>query len=365
MRHQDLAGRDAATVRAAIRAGRYRGRTAGLAPGRSRANLVVPPGADALDYLRFCPRNPMPCPVVGVTDTGDPRRATLGDVDPRVDPSSFRIHRDGRPGGDVTDVSDFFGRDLLGAAPGCSSTFGHAPVAAGIDLRHVAHDRKVPTFRTRPPLAAKAPFWTGTVPAETGPEVALTTRDQMNVGVGDVLPLRGDGVYDVATTVADHAVADAPELEGLDVPMIAMDAASAEAMVDAARPAAADIFADRFDAHVLAIAPCPPQVVFCDAEIGGLDDLEGLKARASGRMTAEFLEALGAEGVDVSFAEAPGAPRKGVVDRAVTGAGSGCSAGWWEVSTHLLPIPLGGRDGVATAVNKGKRNAPRPSGGTG
>ena len=40
-------------------------------------------------------------------------------------------------------------------------------------------------------------------------------------------------------------------------------------------------------------------------------------------MTAKFLEALGAEGVDVSFAEAPGAPRKGVVDRAVTGAGSG------------------------------------------
>jgi len=40
----------------------------------------------------------------------------------------------------------------------------------------------------------------------------------------------------------------------------------------------------------------------------------------------------------------------------VTGAGSGYSAGWWEVSTHLLPIPLGGWDSVVTAINMDKWN---------
>ena len=197
----------------------------------------------------------------------------------------------------------------------------------------------------------EAPFWSETIPAETGLEVALTTHDQMGLAVGDVFALLGDGVYDVAMTVADYAVADAPEFEGLDVLMIAMDAATARDMVEVARPMVADIFADRFNSHVLAVAPYPPQVVFCNAEIGGLDDLEGLKIRASGRMTAKFLEALGAEGVNVSFAEVPGALQRGVVDCAVTGAGSGYSAGWWEVSTHLLPIPLGGWDSVVTAVN--------------
>ena len=68
-------------------------------------------------------------------------------------------------------------------------------------------------------------------------------------------------------------------------------------------------------------------------------------------MTAKFLEALGAEGVNVAFSEVPGALQKGVVDCAVTGAGSGYSAGWWEVSTHLLAIPLGGWDPVVTAIN--------------
>ena len=205
----------------------------------------------------------------------------------------------------------------------------------------------------------EAPFWSDTLPAASGGKinVSLTTHNQMNLGVGDVFRLLGDGVYDVAMTVADYAVADAPELEGLDVPLLALTAVEARAMVDAARPMLADIYKARFNSHVLAIAPYPPQVVFCNAEIGGLDDLQGLKVRASGRMTAKFLEALGAEGVNVSFSEVPGALQKGVVDCAVTGAGSGYSAGWWEVSTHLMPIPLGGWDSVVTAINMDKWNS--------
>ena len=206
------------------------------------------------------------------------------------------------------------------------------------------------------------PFWTETLPeaAATDLEVALTTHDQMGLGTGDVYNLLGQGVYDVGMTVADYAVADAPELEGLDVPLVAVDAADAKAMVDAARPMVDDIYADRFNSKVLAIAPYPPQVVFCNAEIASLADLEGLKIRASGRMTAKFLEALGAEGINVSFSEVPGALQKGVVDCAVTGAGSGYSAGWWEVSTHLMTLPLGGWDPVVTAVNMDKWNSLSP-----
>ena len=205
----------------------------------------------------------------------------------------------------------------------------------------------------------EAPFWTETLPAASDGaiEVSLTTHDQMGLGVGDVYRLLGQGVYDVAMTVADYAVADAPELEGLDVPLVATDAAEAREMVNAARPMVEDIYAERFNSKVLAIAPYPPQVVFCNAEVSSLSDLEGKKVRASGRMTAKLLEALGAEGINVAFSEVPGALQKGVVDCAVTGAGSGYSAGWWEVSTHLMPIPLGGWDSVVTAMNMDKWNS--------
>ncbi len=205
----------------------------------------------------------------------------------------------------------------------------------------------------------EAPFWNETLPEASGGRitVSLTTHDQMGVGPGDVFRLLGDGVFNVGMTVGDYAVSDAPALEGLDVPLIATTAEAAKQMVDAARPMVEEIFKTRFNSRVLAIAPYPPQVVFCNAEIASLEDLKGKKIRASGRMTAKFLEALGAEGVNISFSEVPGALQRGVVDCAVTGAGSGYSAGWWEVSTHLMTLPLGGWDPVVTAINLESWNA--------
>lgn len=202
----------------------------------------------------------------------------------------------------------------------------------------------------------EAPFWNEKLPAASDGKIKanLTTHDQMGIGGADVYRMLGQGVFDVGMTVADYAVSDSPALEGLDVPLIANDATSAQAMVEAARPMVDDIYRDVFNSKVLGIAPYPPQVVFCNADITGLADLKGKKIRASGRMTGKLLEALGAEAINVSFGEVPGALQRGVVDCAVTGAGSGYSAGWWEVSTHLLPIPLGGWDPVVTAMNMDK-----------
>lgn len=205
----------------------------------------------------------------------------------------------------------------------------------------------------------EAPFWNEHLPSASGNTLtaALTTHNEMGLGLGDIYNLLADGVYDVAMTVADYAVADAPELEGLDVPLVALDADSARAMVEAARPMVEDIFRARFNSHVLAIAPYPPQIVFCNKPIDGLDSLRGLKVRGSGRMTAKLLEALGAEGVNVNFGEVPGALQRGAIDCAVTGAGSGYSAGWWEVSTHVMTLPLGGWDPVVTAINLNRWNS--------
>ncbi len=202
----------------------------------------------------------------------------------------------------------------------------------------------------------ESPFWTEALPEASGGKISveMTTFDQMGVKGGDVFRLLSDGVFDVGMTVADYTVGDAPELEGLDVPLIATDPAAARKMVDAARPMVEDIMRDRFGAKLLAIAPYPPQVVFCNAEISALQDLEGKKIRGSGRMTTKFLEALGAEGVNLGFSEVPGALERGVIDCAITGSGSGYSAGWWESSTHLMTLPLGGWDSVATAMNRDK-----------
>lgn len=207
------------------------------------------------------------------------------------------------------------------------------------------------------------PFWTETIPQESNGaiDVTLTTFDQMGVAGGDVFRMLSDGIFDVGMTVADYTVGDAPELEGLDVPLVATEADQARRMVEAARPMVSDIMEDRFNSHLLAIAPYPPQVVFCNAPVETLADLEGLKVRGSGRMTSLFLEALGAEGITLAFSEVPGALERGVIDCAITGAGSGYASGWYESSTHLMTIPLGGWDPVVTAVNLDKWNSLEPS----
>lgn len=199
----------------------------------------------------------------------------------------------------------------------------------------------------------ETPFWTEGLSDLTGGALTaqLTSFDQMGIAGADVFRMLGDGVFDVGATVADYTVGDAPELEGLDVPLVASDAAAALAMVQAARPMVEDIMRERFSAQVLGIAPYPPQMVFCRGEITSLDDLAGKKVRGSGRMTTMFLEALGAEGINIAFSEVPGSLERGVIDCAVTGAGSGFSAGWWEVSDHLLTLPLGGWDPVVIAMN--------------
>lgn len=197
------------------------------------------------------------------------------------------------------------------------------------------------------------PFWTEHLPEASGGRITveMTTFNQLGSSGGDVFRLLSEGVFDVGMTVADYTVADAPELEGLDVPLIATDAAAAREAVDAARPMVEDIMRERFGSKLLAIAPYPPQVVFCNDELSSLADLEGRKVRGSGRMTTQFLEALGAEGINLAFSEVPGALERGIVDCAITGAGSGLSAGWWESADYLMTLPLGGWDPVVTAMN--------------
>lgn len=199
----------------------------------------------------------------------------------------------------------------------------------------------------------ETPFWTEQLSELTGGEFTaqLTSFDQMGIAGADVYRMLGDGVFDVGSTVADYTVGDAPELEGLDVPLLANTPAEARAMVEAARPMVDDIMRERFGAQVLGIAPYPPQVVFCKGDVASIADLEGKKVRGSGRMTTKFLEALGAEGINVAFSEVPGALERAVIDCAVTGAGSGYSAGWWEVSDTLMTLPLGGWDSVVIAMN--------------
>ncbi len=79
-------------VRRACRRGELTEQTAGLAPGLAQANLVILPDELAFDFLLFCRRNPKPCPLLEVIETGNPIPKTVAaEADLRTDLPRYRV----------------------------------------------------------------------------------------------------------------------------------------------------------------------------------------------------------------------------------------------------------------------------------
>lgn len=149
-----------AELRAAIRAGRFTGQTAGQAPGYVQTNLVVLPQAYADEFAEFCRLNDRPCPLVAMTLPGDPcPRDAAADADLRTDVPRYRVFRRGEADRDEpTDIRHLWRDDFVAFLLGCSFTFEAALLAAGLGVRHIEEGCNVPMFRTNRPCQAAGRF---------------------------------------------------------------------------------------------------------------------------------------------------------------------------------------------------------------
>jgi len=150
---------DLKALRAEIRAGRFQQSTAGCAPGRMQANIVILPREHSADFRTFCELNPKPCPLLAVSEPGSSRLPMLGsEIDVRSDLPGYRIWRDGKPLEESKDIFSFWRDDLVTFAIGCSYGFEASLIAAGISLPHVDAGRKVAMYDTNLPLLQSGPF---------------------------------------------------------------------------------------------------------------------------------------------------------------------------------------------------------------
>ena len=175
---------DPREVRRHIRTGEYRGHTGALAKGYVQANLAILPQDYADEFLRFCHRNPKPCPLLAVSEPGDPRLPELAqDLDIRTDLSSYRVFRDGEYDGDVVSIEDLWRDDFVVFALGCSFSFEEPLVDAGLRLRHWEDGSICPMFLTDIDCAPAGRFHSKLVtsmrpftPADAIKAVQITSR---------------------------------------------------------------------------------------------------------------------------------------------------------------------------------------------
>lgn len=202
-------------ARLAARSGALRAPTANIAPGFVQANLAVLPRALAYDFLLFCQRNPKPCPLVGVSEVGDPMLPALGrDLDIRSDIPLYRVWEKGELVAEPADVSGYWRDDLVSFLIGCSFSFEEAMLAANLPVRHIERGCNVPMYRTtiqtapagcfsgplvvsmrplRPQDAIKAVQITSRFPSVHGAPVHL--GDPGLIGISDIMkPDYGDAV---------------------------------------------------------------------------------------------------------------------------------------------------------------------------
>ncbi len=229
-------------ARLAIRRGQHSGPTSGLAPGFVQANLAILPQSDAEDFLRFCERNPKPCPLLAVSAPGDWRAPALGeDLDLRTDAPRYRVWHDGVLLDEPRDLIGWWRDDLVTFAIGCSFSFEQALSEGGIELRHITCRRTVPMYRTAIATVPAGPFHGPLVvsmrplkPAAAIRAIEITSRfpsvhgAPVHIGKPELI-----GIADLAAP--DYG--DAVPIHDDELPVFWACGVTPQAVIAAARPA--------------------------------------------------------------------------------------------------------------------------------
>lgn len=136
-------------VRKLIRDKKITGQTSGMCLGFAQANLAILPKDLAYDFLLFTQRNPKPCPILEVSDVGDPYLKKIAkDCNITTDIPKYRIYEKGVLTGVYDNIEKFWRDDLVAFLIGCSFSFESELLDSGITVRHIEENRNVPMYLT-------------------------------------------------------------------------------------------------------------------------------------------------------------------------------------------------------------------------
>ena len=104
--------------------------------GYVQLNLVMLPKDIAFEFLLFCNRNPQPCPVVEVTEPGNPHPKEMApEADLRTDLPKYRVWKDGELINEPNEITKYWRDDLVCFLLGCNRNFVWGLRAANVPFR--------------------------------------------------------------------------------------------------------------------------------------------------------------------------------------------------------------------------------------
>ncbi len=175
-------------VRLMIRQGQLKGQTSGMCKGYAQANLVTLPRNIAYDFLLFAQRNPRPCPLLEVSNTGDRFLHQIAeDCDIATDIPKYRIYEHGELKGEYENVAEFWRDDLVSFLIGCSFSFEGDLLEADVPVRQIEEGKNVPMYNTNIPCQSAGIFHGNMVvsmrpiPYELVPKAVLITGQMPKV----------------------------------------------------------------------------------------------------------------------------------------------------------------------------------------
>ncbi|GAI18747.1 unnamed protein product, partial [marine sediment metagenome] len=143
---EELAAMSPKEFRGIVRRGEWGERSEGACRNYVVSNLAIVPKDYAFEFLLFCNRNPRPCPVIDVTEPGDPHpKLVAPEADLRTDLPKYRVFKDGQVIDEPIDITNYWRDDLVAFLLGCSHSFDWALRAANIHYRKIgAHTTTIP-----------------------------------------------------------------------------------------------------------------------------------------------------------------------------------------------------------------------------
>ncbi|HYZ31455.1 MAG TPA: TRAP transporter substrate-binding protein [Crenalkalicoccus sp.] len=185
------------------------------------------------------------------------------------------------------------------------------------------------------------PYLRDMMAERTGGRITATVSShaERNLTGTELVRLVRSGQADIGASTLTTLSGDVPILDGVDLAGLAPGIGTARKIADAMLPVVnRDL--ERFGARLVLIYPFPAQVMWCRQPFTSLADLRGRKIRTFGNSLVDMMTALGAQPVSIGFPEVYSALERGVVDCAITGTGSGVSARWPEVTSHISDLPI-------------------------